>query len=399
MRLNDVMAYPIWQNGGGMFLFSRFCSILGRSIVTSTIVLYSARLPYGVSIVGVVYLLQTLSVMLSPIITPWLQHFSNKNVLIISEIAGMIILITLLIIGIEHTALSISIIGILFYIGSLSNITAKSYLVKIFPQVQVGNSFLFTGTLLCSAVGPMMAVMLMNFNHQMPIFIATILYFLATTSMIFVHPLLDHQINNSPFYGYMYTLRSASKLIIQDHLLVILLIATFFIAMLASIENLAIVFLATEIGSNIGYGIAQGALQLGLISGAILCSFNILRDKVHWLLLAGLGMLGFAFVGLATTSSIVIAAVYFFVSGIGNAFELMAREALILDRGKKQASIIYSWFGMLSSAGAFISYSLGPQFIEHTSARFTFATAGVGICMTAVTAGMLIWLFGKKVLG
>lgn len=161
---------------------------------------------------------------------------------------------------------------------------------------------------------------------------------------------------------------------------------------LAAMDNVALVFLARDLGvGDLGYGVLAAGFGLGMLLASFVLVRVAARAAPGRMLVGGWLATGAGSVGVGLSGSAAIAMPFQLVSGAGNGMTNVADATLVHRHVRRELHA--RAFGLIGTAaflGGSISSVLGGLLLDATSARTVFVVAGLGtIAVTGVTLLLL----------
>jgi MFS family permease len=188
--------------------------------------------------------------------------------------------------------------------------------------------------------------------------------------------------------------RAGLRFVRSDRVLRLLVGGTGVIVLAAGMMNVAEVVLAQHdlrVGGT-GFAALVGVFGIGAVLGSLVSAHSTTLGRLKLGYVGGLGILGLGLLGSSLATSLPLALITFFVTGLGNATTMTHDRGLLQQLvPARMLSRTHALYGTIEAWGLAGAAALGGTLATVLGARGVFAVSGVALLLvTAVAARTLL---------
>jgi MFS family permease len=165
-------------------------------------------------------------------------------------------------------------------------------------------------------------------------------------------------------------------------------VSLFLVVSFAAIDNVALVFLVTELhGSATEFGLTQAAYGVGMLAASGLLGFALGRRSAVALLAGGIGLVSTGSIATALLPSLAAVAIAQAVGGMGNGTENVATDTLVQRITPRH--LLGRAFGAIATAaqlGSAVAFVVAGPLIGLLGPRGAFLLGGAGTALALLVA-------------
>lgn len=373
---------------------ARLVSLISDTfILTALILLLAEKTESGVQ-VGLLLLMQTLPRMFGPFLGTIVDRFAQRNLMIYCEVGKIGILFAFLFF-LNSTQAILFLLVVKTALSSVHTIAGRSVLPSLVngDEIAQANALFGMGLGASLALAPASAGVLYQLLGARGSLLICALILLLSIGMLRRLPVLSDQGEAGSHSGYFNETRSGLRYLLDQRGTRIVTLGLFLTVVFAAVGSVSLVFLVQDVlgGSPASYGYIQSIYGAGMVVAPLLFLPWIEKTPPGSILLTGMGLtgIGLLFTGFAPIISLVFLAQT--VGGMGNGLQNLANDSFIQKTVPRR--MLGRTFGSVYSAAhlaAAIAYIVGGAFLDLTSTRFVFITAGAGVLLSTGIVHLLL---------
>ena len=167
-----------------------------------------------------------------------------------------------------------------------------------------------------------------------------------------------------------------------------LVVSLFLVVSFAAIDNVALVFLVTDLGGSAAdFGLTQAAYGAGMLAASAMLGFVLGKRSPAALLIGGIGLTATGAIATALVPTLVAVAVAQAVGGMGNGTENVATDTLVQRITPRH--LLGRAFGAIATAaqlGSAVAYVAAGPLIGLVGPESAFLIGGIGTALALVVA-------------
>jgi MFS family permease len=376
------------RNLGGMpfrvLWWSRAVSFAGDGIGRTALVLYAAG--HGATTVSLVLLAVALPRFLGPVAGALADRFDQRRLMAVCELgqAAVFALLAVLLPPLP-VLLAFVLAGGCFATAFLP--AGRSAVPALVPEHRLGraNAMLGTAINIQLAVGPTIGGLAVELGGARIAFAVNACTFVVSALILTRLPALKP---SGVHIGLWAETVAGLRFVATAPGPRALVVSLFLVVSFAAIDNVALVFLVTDLGgSPADFGLTQAAYGVGMLAASALLGFALGRRSAAALLIGGIGLVATGSIATALLPTLLAVAVAQAVGGLGNGAENVATDTLVQRLTPRH--LLGRAFGAIGTAaqlGSAVAYVAAGPLIGWVGPAGAFLIGGIGTSLALVVA-------------
>lgn len=364
--------------------WSRAISFAGDGIGRTALVLYAAT--HGVTAVSLVLLAVALPRFLGPVAGALADRLDQRGLMAVCE-TGQAAVFGLLALLMPPLPVLVAFVLVSGCFATAFVPAGRSAVPALVPDRDLGraNALLGTAFNIQLAVGPTVGGLAVELGGARIAFAVNALTFLVSALVLTRLPALGNTtVHNGLWRETVAGLRFVATTPGPRALVVSLFLAVSF----AAVDNVALVFLVTELhGSPADFGLTQAAYGVGMLAASGLLGFVLGRRSAVALLVGGIGLVSTGAIATALLPALAAVAIAQAVGGMGNGAENIATDTLVQRITPRH--LLGRAFGAIATAaqlGSAVAYVAAGPLIGLAGPRGAILVGGIGTGLALLVA-------------
>lgn len=376
------------RNLGGMpfrvLWWSRAVSFAGDGIGRTALVLYAAG--HGATTVSLVLLAVALPRFLGPVAGALADRLDQRRLMAVCELGQATVFAVLaVLLPPLPVLLAFVLAGGCFATAFVP--AGRSAVPALVPEHRLGraNALLGTALNIQLAVGPVVGGLAVELGGARIAFAVNAVTFLVSALILTRLPALPP---TGVHAGVWRETLSGLRFVATTPGPRALVLSLFLVVSFAAIDNVALVFLVTDLGGSAAdFGLTQAAYGAGMLAASALLGLVLGKQSAAALLIGGTGLVATGAVATALLPTLVAVAVAQAVGGAGNAAENIATDTLVQRITPRH--LLGRAFGAIGTGaqlGSAVAYVAAGPLIGLVGPAGAFLVGGIGTALALVVA-------------
>jgi len=363
--------------------WSRAISYAGDGIGRTALVLYAAT--HGATAVSLVLLAIALPRFLGPLAGALADRFDQRLLMAVCE-TGQAAVFAVLAVFLPPLPVLVAFVLVSGGLATAFTPAGRSVVPALVPAKDLGraNALLSMAFQIQVAVGPTIGGLAMELGGARVAFAVNAVTFLVSALILTRLPALRPTGGHSGLWAETV---AGLRFVATTPGPRALVISLFVLVSFAAIDNVALVFLVSDVlhGSAAEFGLTQAAFGVGMLVASGLVAIG--RRSAVALLIGGLALSATGTVVTALLPTILAVAVAQMIAGMGNGAENVATDTLVQRLTPRH--LLGRAFGAVATAaqlGSAVAYVIAGPLINAVGPRGTFLVAGIGCGLALLVA-------------
>ncbi|MFC9756882.1 MFS transporter [Streptomyces sp. NPDC056921] len=371
----------------GRYWSARSVSLVGDGVAAVALLLLITGSGANATGVATLLLAQAVPRFFGPIAGALPDRFEVKRLLILAELGQGVIFIAIALVP-SRVALLVPLVALASALATIFGAAGRTVMPRLVEKSQLmpANAWMGTAFNLQAAVGPVLGgALAAAFAPRGALLVNAVTFFIGAALMLGMPKMENHATDGGTRPGFLAGIGAGIAFTWQHRTARAIFLLLLFGVMFASLDNIALVFLARELGAGaLGFGLLGTGSGVAMIAASLwltrpTANFSPVALLASGWIIAGMGI---ALTGVAPILGIAVAAQA--LAGVGNSIALIGEETLLQKSvPPDMLGRVGGAFSSAAFAGSALAYAVGGFVVSAVSPRTALVVAGLGL--TAVT--------------